>query len=285
MNRKSNHSACCLAGLVALAAACQQPVALADTVLVYRVDQPTKEGASAMMSEIVARRLKERGLPGSKVEVNKDGRIVVTLKTNDAKTIEVQKTLVSGPETFELRILANPLNENHAAIIRLASDTDIVEVKSSDKVVARWVPFSVPQIAKGVATRKSKQRTDEALAICGPSDLDSTCVASAKPDFDQAGKPSLDFELTTHGAELMGELTSTNLPDPTKGISYQLGVIFDGQLKTAAAIRSTITSRGRITGNFKPEEVKSMADLFNSGSHPLPITLERESQTDSAGQR
>jgi len=262
MNRKLKLFVNCLASVVAqIVVESEQSASSADTMLVYRVDQPTKEGTPTTMSEIVARRLKERGLPGSKVEVDKDGRIVVKLKTSDFKVIESQKTLISGPETFELRILANRLDEGHAQIIKLSNDGAENEVKSDGKVVARWVPFSDPQISKGAVTRTAKQGVSEALIIYSPSDLDGSCVSTAKQNLDEVGRPSLDFELTKHGAELMGELTSRNLPDPAKGISYQLGIVFDGELKTAADIRSTITTRGRITGNFTAEEVKSMLDL------------------------
>jgi preprotein translocase subunit SecD len=55
------------------------------------------------------------------------------------------------------------------------------------------------------------------------------------------------------------------------GFSRKLGIILDGFLVSAPAIRSTISGRGEITGSFSRQEVDDLVDVLNAGSLPAPL--------------
>src|SRR5262249_41416317 len=96
-------------------------------------------------------------------------------------------------------------------------------------------------------------------------------LARAAPGHDESGRPDVIFSFNAHGASLFGELTGNHLKDPSSGLEYQLGIVLDGVLKSAATIQSTITSEGRITGNFTDKDVQFIVDILNAGSLPAAL--------------
>jgi preprotein translocase subunit SecD len=49
------------------------------------------------------------------------------------------------------------------------------------------------------------------------------------------------------------------------------GIILDGFLVSAPAIRTTIFGRGEITGQLSRQKVDDLADVLNAGSLPAPM--------------
>ena len=73
------------------------------------------------------------------------------------------------------------------------------------------------------------------------------------------------------GARLFGGLTGSNLPDQVQDFTRKLGIILDGELRSAPAIWGTVSERVHITGNFTHEEVQDLANLLNAGALPTAI--------------
>src|SRR4029079_17237446 len=92
------------------------------------------------------------------------------------------------------------------------------------------------------------------------------------------------FSFNSHGAGRFGDLTSTHLKDPSGGPAYQLGIVLDGVLKSAATIQSTITSEGRITGHFTDEQVQFIVDILNAGSLPAALAKVPVSEYSASAQ-
>jgi len=51
----------------------------------------------------------------------------------------------------------------------------------------------------------------------------------------------------------------------------KLGIILNGRLVSAPAIRATIRDRGEITGSFTKQEVRDLAAVLNAG--PMPVAI------------
>jgi SecD/SecF fusion protein len=77
------------------------------------------------------------------------------------------------------------------------------------------------------------------------------------------------FEFDNQGGRLFGALTGDNVP---KGdVTRKLGIILDDTVLSAPALRSRISDKGEITGDFTKAEVEWLVSVLNSGSFPAPL--------------
>lgn len=79
------------------------------------------------------------------------------------------------------------------------------------------------------------------------------CKATVSRDW--AGRPSIDFELDTAGGSLFGELTRKN-------IDKCVCILVDDVAYSAPNIRTKITTRGQITGDFLLDKVRYLARVL-----------------------
>ncbi len=87
---------------------------------------------------------------------------------------------------------------------------------------------------------------------------------------DQYGSPAVHFNFNEAGARYFSALTGQN-------ISRRMAILLDDEVYSAPSIRSTISSRGQITGSFTGAEVSDLARILQSGSLPGRIREEPES--------
>ncbi|MEK9171844.1 MAG: protein translocase subunit SecD [Patescibacteria group bacterium] len=101
-----------------------------------------------------------------------------------------------------------------------------------------------------------------------PAELTGRYLAHASVEFDpQTGVPLVSLEFTSEGALLFAKITHDNVGKP-------LAVILDGSVLSAPVIQSEITGgKAQITGNFTPEEAKTLVRNLNYGALPVPIIL------------
>jgi SecD/SecF fusion protein len=94
------------------------------------------------------------------------------------------------------------------------------------------------------------------------------------PSLDESLAPCVNFTFNASGAARFGLLTGRNLPDPANGLQSRLAILLDDVVQSAPAIKSTITSFGQITGNFKQPEVDFLVEVLNAGSLPAALRSE-----------
>ncbi len=101
-----------------------------------------------------------------------------------------------------------------------------------------------------------------------PTGLDGRFLKRAVLDFDQTTfQPIVSLEFNEEGADLFGQITKEN-------VGKQVAIFLDGALISAPVVREEITSgKAQITGQFTPEEAKTLVRRLNSGALPLPIKL------------
>jgi SecD/SecF fusion protein len=267
----------------------QSPAEPVKTTLIYQIEPPTPDWTPRDVAEKVVAVLQRRINPGwwprASIRRLDDNRIEIVVRGNDAEKIRRIRSLAESVGTLEFRILAN--RHDHASLIEKAlADPKGKAVKDAGgELLAWWVPVS-PQEArslaadKQIATRPIEKGGQEALVVSDPYHVTGAYLKSAVAGADPAGKPCVLFQFNAKGGELFGRLTGENLPQ--EGFARRLGIILDGRLYSALAVRSRIYDRGQITGNFTRQEVEDLVTVFNAGSLPAKIKLaEQRGGTDN----
>jgi SecD/SecF fusion protein len=239
------------------------------------------EKAAVAMDKLVAA-VSRRVNPGGQKEVTVRqyglDQIEVIIPEVEQSEVDLIKRIVSSAGVLEFRILANRDDARHQAAIALAEKSAGQSVRQGEETVARWVQVDVkkmdPSDDRRLVTRQSPDGATELLVINDPFNVTGGDLSRVGADIDQNFSPCVEFMLNSNGAARFGLLTGRNLPDPANGLESRLAILLDDVVQSAPAIKSTITSFGQITGNFKQPEVDFLVEVLNAGS--LPAALQSE---------
>ncbi|MFM7244057.1 MAG: protein translocase subunit SecD [Planctomycetaceae bacterium] len=243
-------------------------------------DLVPERGAVAMDKLVAA--VSRRVNPGGQKEVTVRqyglDQIEVIIPDVEQAEVEQIKRIVSSAGVLEFRILANRDDARHQAAIALAEKSAGQSVRQGAETVARWARVDTakmdPTDDRRLVTRESPDGAREILVVNDPFNVTGGDLSRVGADIDQNFSPCVEFTLTSNGAARFGLLTGRNLPDPANGLESRLAILLDDVVQSAPAIKSTITSFGQITGNFKQPEVDFLVEVLNAGS--LPAALQSE---------
>jgi hypothetical protein len=87
-------------------------------------------------------------------------------------------------------------------------------------------------------------------------------VVRARAGMDFLDRPNVQFELNKKGAELMSELSSSNLPSKENSFKRQLAIVLDRQIVTAPFVQTKIGSEVQISGGFTRQEVDAIVNVL-----------------------
>src|SRR5258705_13138194 len=90
-------------------------------------------------------------------------------------------------------------------------------------------------------------------------------LRNARPSLDENNRPAVSFTLNTEGGRKFGKVSGEN-------IGRQLAIILDGRVQSAPTLEGRITTDGRISGSFTPEEVQNLSLILRSGALPATLT-------------
>lgn len=233
--------------------------------------------------------------------INPGGIKEVTIRPLGSKQIEIIIPEVNPDEvarirsvlgkvgTLEFRILATDKNANYARWIqqaKLLPNNETSVYNSSGEREAFWVPVQEsredefarnPEIATRWIPKRGKQQL-QVLVISDPWNVTGQYLNRAQVGVDETGQPDVKFSFNSTGANLFGQLTGTHRPDEIQNFKYHLGIILDGELRTAPYIKSTITSEGQISGGFTLQQAQNLVDVLNAGALPAALSPEPVSQ-------
>lgn len=100
--------------------------------------------------------------------------------------------------------------------------------------------------------------------------LTGEMLTDAQPAFDQNGRPSVTFRLSTTGGRIFCNFTEENVGTP-------FAVVLDNEVITAPTIQERICqASGQITGNFSVVESTELAVLLRAGALPAGLTFLEE---------
>jgi len=201
------------------------------------------------------------------------------------------KKKISSAGTLEFRILANrrdsqPGGKHPSVDINRAMQLEGRELKDSEgNLLAWWVPVRKGE-EEGLlrfadrAETVYRKRTyggyewTEFLVVKDIFDVNGGYLVSARTGIDQSGRPNVLFTFSQRGGSLFLALTTKYRPDEAQDFSRHLGIILDGYLQSAPAIKSPIAQQGEITGDFTRQEVEDLVDILNAGSLPTALSEE-----------
>ena len=99
---------------------------------------------------------------------------------------------------------------------------------------------------------------------------DAISKATAQPPDTQHPGWWIQFQLTSSGSSLFGQITSRLASETPKGV---LAIILDHEVKSAPTVQSAITTgTGEITGSFSESDSKNLALVLNQGALPVELT-------------
>ncbi len=200
----------------------------------------------ADLKETIQRRLYKFGtrifwesVPGS--------RIHLATPVTDPNQFETLRTLISQSGHLEFRLV----HEN------------------SDQLVASGeVPADYELLAQHSEAQPSGQPLIERVVVktAPESGLTGNIVKAANVLRNSTGQSQIYFQLNPESTAAFASLTRTNL-------HHRLAIVMDGQLYSAPVIVDPIeTGAVAITGNFSPNEARTLADLMGDPL-PVPVTL------------
>jgi preprotein translocase subunit SecD len=94
-------------------------------------------------------------------------------------------------------------------------------------------------------------------------------LRNARVSVDENNRPAVSFTLSNDGGRKFGKVSGEN-------IGRQLAIILDGHVQSAPTLETRITTEGRITGSFTPEEVQNLSLILRSGALPATLTYLEE---------
>ncbi len=238
--------------------------------------------------QAINRRINPGGVKEVTVRPLGERQIEVIIPEADREEVERIKKKISAAGTLEFRILAN--NRDHASLIEQAMKSDRRELRDADgNLLAWWVPVTKGQEESfasygEIAKRKRKDRRSgyeftEILVVKDPFDVTGAYLVHSRPGYDRSGSPCVFFTFNREGGQRFGGLTGKNRPEEgQEAFTRKLGIILDGYLYSAPAIKDTITTNGEITGRFTRKEVEDLVDVLNAGSLPTRLSEEPVSE-------
>ncbi len=173
----------------------------------------------------------------------------------------------------ELPGVINP--ERAKAVIGKTAQLEIKEVVDnaySKKALLKKYPSGIPEgteILEGVPEEINGKKIKEWYLVKKQPIITGDMLKDARASIDNRGKPAVNFELTSKGADIFGEATA-------KMIGKRLAIVLDNKVMSAPVVRSRISASGQITGNFTPEEAADLAIVLRAGALPAPVYILEE---------
>ena len=213
--------------------------------LIYNADIskiPAAQVADSMaaLRDVIERRINVLGVSEPIIHIedgsNGDHRLVVDLPG----VTDVKKATETIGETPVLEFKTENPNPPK-------TPTNNATVGADGKVVLNVDPFADKYIA---------------------TQLTGRYLQKSSLEFNQSTRQAtVVLQFNDEGAKLFEELTKAN-------VGKTIAIYLDGQVISAPTVRQAISGgRAEITGNFTPDEAKTLVGRLNSGALPVPIAL------------
>lgn len=150
---------------------------------------------------------------------------------------------------------------------------EVVDTAFSKEELLKKYPTGIPEgteILEGVEQKIKGKKIKEWYLVKKEPIITGDMLKDARATIDNRGKPAVNFELTSEGADKFGEATA-------KMIGKRLAIVLDNKVMSAPVVRSRISASGQITGDFTPEEAADLAIVLRAGALPAPVYILEES--------
>ena len=138
----------------------------------------------------------------------------------------------------------------------------------------RVLPYSERDepTAAGASATPDPNQPKQWVVLESPAVVDGSELRSADAAQGSGGGDNnfeIDFTLKPAGAQKFGAWTGAN-------VGAYMAVVLNEEVKSAPFIKSQITDRGNITGNFTEQSSKDLALTLRSGALPAPLVYLEE---------
>ena len=198
-----------------------------------------KRGILSQTIEILRDRIDKLGVAQPVVTRLGSERVVVELP--GFLDIERAKRIIGSTASLELRLVIDSSFNREELEKKLSKDTEILPSRDGGE----WFLLDKVPVVSG-------------------SDLKTAYTSQ-----DEFGRPAVGFEIKGEKAGKFGDFTYRN-------IGKRLAIVLEGKVVSAPVIRSRISDRGQITGNFTPEEVRDLALILRTGALPTSLHFLQE---------
>ncbi|MEP7372138.1 MAG: protein translocase subunit SecDF [Chitinophagaceae bacterium] len=100
--------------------------------------------------------------------------------------------------------------------------------------------------------------------------IEGDAVSSARNDFDQAGRPEVNMDMTSVGAKAWAKMTGENVGKP-------IAIVLDNLVYSAPHVNGPIEGgTSQISGGFTVEEAQDLANMLKIGKLPAPAKIVQE---------
>ena len=205
------------------------------------VQQNLRAEAVVQARQTIERRVNELGVTEPSITQQGNDQIMVQLP--GVTDVERAKQIMGSPGLLELKIVE-----------RVAGTKEELMTNGQPPEGMEILP------GNGVAGDAGTMfyQVKRAAAVTGRD------LRNARPSLDENNRPAVSFTLNTEGGRKFGKVSGEN-------VGRQLAIILDGRVQSAPTLESRITTDGRISGSFTPEEVQNLSLILRSGA--LPATL------------
>ena len=211
-------------------------------VLIRFKDSEVEQLKSSVLTqtiEVLRKRIDELGVVQPVITRIGTDRILVELP--GVLDIQRAKSIVGRTALLELKLVVDS-GPREVLIEKLTKDYELLPDQTGDE----WFLLEKVPVITGADLKTAYTTTDE------------------------FGMPAVGFELTGKGAEAFAKATEQN-------IGRRLAIVLDKRVISAPVIRSRISDRGQISGNFTPEEARELAVVLRAGALPTKVQFLQES--------
>ena len=162
-------------------------------------------------------------------------------------------------------------------IVGYAAQKDTAKVNKyfASQAVHSIIPSNV-RFAWGVKPVTPESKVFELYAlksnsIVGPV-LEGDVISDAGSDYDQRGNPEVTMRMTAEGARAWRTVTAAASADPQNKKS--IAIVLDNVVYSAPTVQNEIPNGvSSISGNFKIEDTKDLANVLKAGRLPAPAVI------------
>jgi preprotein translocase subunit SecD len=180
------------------------------------------------------------------------------------------KNLIGAESNLELAKIVGPANPSPVQTY----PTEEAAKQSLGGTVPpnrRVLPLSDRDVDPDASKTDPASNPKQWVVIEYPAVVDGSELRDASATQGRAGGTDyeINFSLKPNGAQKFGDWTGKN-------INNYMGVVLNGEVKSAAFIKSQIFDSGQITGRFTKETADDLALTLRSGALPAKIEYQEE---------
>ena len=181
------------------------------------------------------------------------------------------KELIKGESRLELMKIVGPPNPSPVQTYP-TKEAALVTIGGQESETRKVLPYIERDetVAKAGQTPPADQKPSKFVVVETPAVVDGSELRDAAAVQGKGGGDyQISFSFKPTGAQKFGDWTGKN-------INNYMAVVLNGEVKSAAYIKSQIFDQGEISGKFSKETADDLALTLKSGALPAAIEYQEE---------